>query len=500
MLKRLRRENALRSWSVSLLCVVIAVMYFGTTINPLFRDTWIEATSANYHLIVAALAYGLLFSLLYVVGKFISVRKFERLAPRRIRSPLIVEASKQLSRKLGIKPLLFSFGNFEEKRILATSIRSKSIVLIGAGVLPMAATAPGDFAFRLAHEMTHLAANDYRADRIVRTHYICIAVFIGISLADSLYDYIGHAIRWIHIISRPGMVGGGTPTNAILSALANSLEISSLFGVVLTLLFLERIATRRSRELHADGIASRITKASFPALSAVEPTLETNWFVRLINHWFAPHPDRSERALALEEKNPFTRMSKVFLVTHCFLLSYFIDVTLQLVNSDARHRAMSIAWRWREEPIAVFTPTFVAGLFYIASTHTMVSRVTLGLAGESKFSFRQFASYLACAIAGAVLMILTSQSIWYSWRPVTSGVAKLWTAQWDLFLLLTASSLAVAVALSLATTNGNSRRNFSWVSVLPIAVVLATALGIAIATPTPPLPCTERDYRYRTDC
>jgi hypothetical protein len=131
-------------------------MYFGTTINPLFRDTWIEATSANYHLVVAALAYGLLFSLLYVVGKYISVRKFKRLAPRRIRSPLIVEASKQLSRKLGIKPLLFSFGNFEEKRIVATSIGLKSIALIGAGVLPLATTAPGNFAFRLAHEMTHL--------------------------------------------------------------------------------------------------------------------------------------------------------------------------------------------------------------------------------------------------------------------------------------------------------------------------------------------------------
>lgn len=499
MLKRLRRENALRSWSASLLCVVIAVMYFGATINPLFRDTWIEATSANYHLIVAALAYALLFSLLYVVGKCISVRKFKRLAPRRIRSSLIVKASKQLSQKLGIKPLLFSFGNFEEKRIVATSIGSKSIVLIGAGVLPLAATAPGDFAFRLAHEMTHLAANDYRADRIVRTHYICFAVFIGISLADALSDYIGHAFRWIHIISRPGMVGGGSAMSVILSALANSLAISSLFGVVLTLLLLERIATRRSRELHADGIASRITKASFPTLSAIEPTRESNWLVRLINQCFAPHPDVSERAVALEKKNPFTRMSKLLLVTHCFLLSYFIDVTLQLVNSDARHRAMWIASRWRDEPIAVFTPCFVAGLFYIVSTHTMVSRVTLGLLGESKFSLRQFANYLACAIAGAVLMILTSQSIWYTWSG-TGGVAALWSAQWDLFLLLSASSLAVAVSLSLATTNGYSKRNFSWVSVLPVSVVLATALGIAIVTPKPPLPCTERDYRYRTDC
>jgi hypothetical protein len=104
------------------------------------------------------------------------------------------------------------------------------------------------------------------------------------------------------------------------------------------------------------------------------------------------------------------------------LISYFIDVTLQLVNSDARHRAMWIAWRWRDEPIAVFTPSFVAGFFYIVSTHTMVSRVTLGLRGESKFSLRQFASYLACAIGGAVLMIFTSQSIWYSWNG-TGGVA-----------------------------------------------------------------------------
>jgi hypothetical protein len=142
---------------------------------------------------------------------------------------------------------------------------------------------------------------------------------------------------------------------------------------------------------------------------------------------------------------------------------------------------------------------FRGRIFYIVSTHTMVSRVTLGLRGESKFSLRQFASYLACAIGGAVLMIFTSQSIWYSWNG-TGGVATLWTAQWDLFLLLSASSLAVAVALSLATTNGYSKKNFSWVSALPISVVLATALGIAIVTPKPPLPCTERDYRYRTDC
>ncbi|WP_445220513.1 M48 family metalloprotease [Bradyrhizobium sp. Pa8] len=500
MLKRLRRENALRSWSVSLLCFVISVMYFGTTIYPVLRGSWIEATIAEHHLIVAALTYGLLFFLVFYVGTFISIYNFKRLAPRRIRSRFIVEASTQLSRKLAIKPLLFSFGNFEEKRIVATSIRSKSIVLIGAGVLPLAAVAPGDFAFRLAHELTHLAANDYRADRIVRTHYVCFAVLMGISLADAVYGYIGHAIRWIHIISRPGMVGSGTPMNAILSGLASSLEISSLFGLVLTLLLLERIATRRSRELHADGIASRITKASFPTFGAVEPARKTNRIVRSINEWFAPHPDRSERALALEEQNPFTRMSKLFLVTHCFLLSYFIDVTLQLVSSDARHRAMLIAWRWRDEPIAVFTPSLVAGLFYIASTHMMVSRVTLAGRGEGKFSFVKFVGYLACAIAGAVLMILTSQSIWYSWRPVTSGVVKLWTAQWDLFLLLAASSLAVAVALGLATTFGNSKRSFSWVSVLPISIVLATALGIAIATPTPPAPCTERDYMHRSDC
>lgn len=500
MLKRLRRENALRSWSASLLCFVISVIYFGTTIFPALRGSWIEARIPEHHLVVAALTYGLLFSVVFYGGTFASIYNFKRLAPRRIRSPLVVEASAQLSRKLAIRPLLFSFGNFEEKRIVATSIRSKPIVLIGAGVLPLAAVAPGEFAFRLAHELTHLAANDYRADRIVRTHYACFAVLMGIVLAESLYGYIAYAIRWIHIISRPGMVGSSTPMSTILSGLANSLEISSLIGLVVTLLLLERMATRRSRELHADGIASRITKASFPTAGPAEPARKKSRVVRAINEWFAPHPDRSERALALQERNPFTRISGLFLVTHCFLLSYFIDVTLQLASYDARHRAMMIAWRWRDEPIAVFTPWFVSALFYIASTHIMVSSVTLSWRAEKRFSFVKFADYLACAVAGATLMILTSQSIWYSLRPVSRGVARLWIAQWDLFCLLAASSLAVAVALSLATAFGNSARRFSWVSVLPISVVLATALGIAIATPTPPAPCTDRDYMHRRDC
>jgi Zn-dependent protease with chaperone function len=148
--------------------------------------------------------------------------------------------------------MFLSFGSFDEKRVIAQVVKSKALVQIGTGVLPLAALKPVEFKFRLAHEMAHLAANDYRSDRIVRNHYVCFAVCAGASLAAALESYVEFAIHAVRSLMNPDIITTAGPrffVHLALSALAASL----LFGVVSMLLFAERRATRRARELLADG-------------------------------------------------------------------------------------------------------------------------------------------------------------------------------------------------------------------------------------------------------
>src|SRR5579862_6787983 len=104
ILARLRRENYLRSWSIASICVAVSVLYLGTTLNPLLRDTFLDAIP-NSHLAAATIAYALVYLGVSRAQDMLARYRFSRTAPRRIRNPLVARVSRDISSQLGLRPL-----------------------------------------------------------------------------------------------------------------------------------------------------------------------------------------------------------------------------------------------------------------------------------------------------------------------------------------------------------------------------------------------------------
>lgn len=499
LLPSLRRENDLRSWSISSLCFVISVLYLGTMINPLFHETWIENIT-NYHLIIASAVYLVLYLTVAGVRKRLAYARFKAAAPRRLHSSLVTNLAREIARELGLKVIFLSFGSFDERRVIAQVVKSKAIVQIGTGVLPLAALKPVEFRFRLAHEMAHLAANDYRSDRIVSNHYLCFAVCAGASLAAALGNYGYFAIDAVLARMNPNIITTSNPryfVHLALSAFAATL----LFGVVSMLLFAERRATRRARELLADGLAADVTRSGVPIAARNAEELKKGNLAEAILKPFLAHPDGDDRSRATETGNPFVYFNELVVVTHSFLMSLYIDLSLQVIADNAHRRAMYIM---EKSVTSTLVACLVGGVFYFMSARLVMTAGSLSYGAsdpQSRLSETMFRQ-LAYSICGTALMLASSQSIWFTLVDVRWPVDRLLKDQWDLFCLLLANALAIPVALFFsrrAWTKHNWAIRGAIVA-LPGAAVLLVGTGIFLVSDHPP-PChSPQEVVARKDC
>jgi Zn-dependent protease with chaperone function len=484
LLARLRRENYLRSWSVASICVLVSVMYFGTELNPFLRD-WGLDKIPNYHLATAAAMYALVYVVVAMGQATLTRRRFWHSAPRRIRNALVGRIGTDISRKLGVKPLLFCFGSFDEKKIVASIVNARSVVAIGAGVLPIAALKPAEFEFRLAHEMAHLGARDCQSDRIVSNHYVCCALFLGASLAIALTQYVDTTLALLKFAARPGAITAGR--NPVASAVLDALSVITMFAVVMLFLLAERRATLRARELHADGLAASLVCTSFPSEAEISDATARTEFIKVLLRPFVRHPDPSYRASAVATGDPFFSADNIFFVTQSFLLSYCIDLSLQLIGSSAHERAELVAWRLETSPLATVIAFVVAGGFYFLSARLMIGAAALSARNSGTFraSVAVFPVYFACALLGTAFMIGSSQSVWFVLVTSRWRISQVWLNQWDLLVLTFVNIIAVALALSLSGLTAAPSRSrwqplLAWMPVLAVCLTAATMLFRAL--------------------
>ncbi|MBY3143293.1 ImmA/IrrE family metallo-endopeptidase [Rhizobium laguerreae] len=496
LLSRWQRENKIRARSVSVLAFSIATLYFGTEMYQPLRGTWFEGIS-NGHLLFAALVYWMVFALVFRADAAWSLIKLRRIAPRRLYSQGVRKHVTNCGLRFGIKPIALGFGSPHEKRILCYWVGKKPVVLIGPWSLSVWATAPEQFEFSLAHELAHLTARDDKSDRIVNCHHICFGIFMAAVLSISLYGYIANAIEWNRLTAASKVVY--SRHNTALFAFFDSFILLALFLFATLFLTFERVATRHGREIAADGVAAQVTGKALPR--SKQPTRKKRWWDRAVRALLRRHPDQSQRRRAVQAGNPFVSANRILFVSQAFLASYFIDLSLQVLSFDARHRASIAAWGWRDRPLSIFAPFLIAALFYYNSSRLMVNAASLSAyPGKRKASLLHFKDYLAYTLTGAVLMAVSSQSVWYIVRG--SGLGGLWPAQWDMLSIVLISSLALAFTLSTATTVAGKLPSVALriLPLMPLLVVCTAAVSVMINMPPPPRPCTMEDINWRTDC
>lgn len=496
LLSRWQRENRIRARSVAALAFSISTLYFGTEMYQTLRGTWFESIN-NGHLLFAAICYWSAFALVFQINRVWRLRKLRRTRPRRLHSSEVRALVVNYGRQVGVMPVALGFGSPHERRILSDWVRTKPLVLIGPWALSLWAGGRDEFRFSLAHEMAHLTARDDRSDRIVLCHHICFAIFMGVVLVASLYDYISHAIEWNRLTSGTKVLY--SRHNTTLFAFLDSLILFSLFLLVTLFLTFERVATLHGRELAADGVAAQVTGLAFPR--SRQKSQKIGRWSRLLGalHW--DHPERSWRRYAIQTGNPFVAANRILFVSQAFLTCYFIDICLQVLSFDAHHRASIASWTWRDRPLSIFAPFVIAALFYYNSSRLMVTAASLSASpGKQGLSSTHIKNYLAYTVIGAGLMICSSQSVWYFVR--SGGIGSIWSAQWDMLSMVAISSLGMTLTLSLAAkfASGLSSGALRVLSLLPIVLVCGAAVAVMATIPPPPKPCTMEDIKWRTDC
>jgi len=269
--------------------------------------------------------------------------------------------------------------------------------------------------------------------------------------------------------------------NPVVSAALGALSVATMFAVVMLFLLAERRATLRARELHADGLAASLARTSFPSEAVISDATARTEFINAILRPFVRHPDPSYRASVVATGNPFLSADKIFFVTQSFLLSYCIDLSLQLIGSSARERAELVAWRLETSPIATVIAVLVAGGYYVLSTRLMIGTAALSArnSGTLRGSFAMFPVFFACAVLGTAFMIGSSQSIWFVLLTRRWKISQVWLDQWDLLSLIFVNVVTMALALSLsgltAAPAGNKwQRLLEWMPILAVCVAAAT--------------------------
>ena len=336
------------------------------------------------------------------------------------------------------------------------------------------------FEFKLSHEWPHLAARDHQFDKIVGSHYICCAIFLGVSLLITLIGYVQHAISMWELIHRPGVIHLGA--NPIVSALLTGLSITLLEGVLLMFLLAERRATLRARELHADALAATVAGAEFPIRSGAAEHDTWREVLKTVSQPFVTHPDPVYRASAVAAKNPFLSADKMFFVSQTFVVCLLIDLLLQIIGPSAARRPEFLLWRLQVSPISMIIIYLIASSFYVVSTRLMISAAALSARPNTTIgtSVASAPIFLGCALLGTTFVVGSSQSVWYVLLTEHWQLRRVLAEQWDMLSLLAMNLVSVALILSISGLIGATQER-KWLRLLAwLPLITANSLGVVI--------------------
>lgn len=422
----MRQESLLRTLLVLLLSSIIPSMLLASSYADLLADLVVPLGAPFTHIFHAMALFVVAMGLAIGLSSLWTWGAVARLSKNVPVGPTVGAIVDELATRFAVRPEIRVAGGVRGIDMTSLVSAGRPMVLLPASRLIEAKTDPAAFRFRLAHEFTHLAANDYRSDVWITSAYLVGAIFMMSAFAQVLWNVIGAVI-----------VGGGfgadgiwfTLRGAALPLTTNTVALGSLA----TLLFLEHRAAMRLREFHADAVAVSVSGAGAGAfVDMATPRLSglARWLYGLVNE----HPDAGTRTAALAERQAAFRTDLITLVIQGFFAATVVEIALQLLLVGASVNVSSLS----ERQIHLQTqfaryPEIVSGILGVtivicaAANFLVVRRLSMSQAPTGHTIGVFFQTSLLYAL-GSMLALLSSQTFLWEFTEANWNVAT-WVAQ-----------------------------------------------------------------------
>ncbi|MEF7612643.1 M48 family metalloprotease [Aquincola sp. MAHUQ-54] len=410
-LAKMRQESKLRSALLVLVLCAVPTLLVGSAYPFELSDLLFPLGAPLGHVAHAFLIYLGLLAALIIGSEQFAARTVGRPGEAPPVGATVSRIVDELSRRMGISVETQAFGGGE---IEAVQAYRRRIVRIGVARLRESIFAPQDFSFVVAHELTHLASNDARTDRIVRSAYLAGSLFLLAAFARVLWAIgEGIAVTW-----RFGF-------QAVISSLANSwiaLFTNSVSLGTLTLLFmLERRSAMRLREFHADAVASTLVRSASGIMEKLRPT-NSGRFARVIARVLGTHPEREHRRAALEGLAAAFQSDRILLLLQGYFAAMLLEILLQMLfvgaspsMSSLAERRTHLAQSISDHPVSVWCVISTAAAMVGLSQLIVLRRIALVAAEAAalRLGVRLWAGSATMVGAGTILSLLTSQTFYW---------------------------------------------------------------------------------------
>lgn len=478
-LAEMRQESQLRTVLLVLVLCIIPTLLVGTAYPFELSDLLLPLGAPLGHVANALLIYLGLLAALIVGSEQFSTHTVGRPGQAPPVGATVSRIVCELAWRMGISVETQAFGGSE---IEAVQTYRRRIVRIGASRLRESIVAPQDFRFVVAHELTHLASNDARTDRIVRSAYLAGALFMLAAFSRVLWA-IGQGIS---VTWRFG-------PDAVLSSLANSwisLFTNSLSLGALTLLFiLERRSAMRLREFHADAVASTLVESASGVMEKLRP-INGGRLKKSIARIFDTHPDLEHRRAALDGLAAAFQADRILFLLQGYFAAMLLEILLQMlfVGASASMSTLTVrrnflAQSLSDHPVSVWFVICTAVVMVGVSQILVLRRIALVAADAAalRLGLRLWAGSAVMVGAGTVLSLLTSQTLYWelslsqwnllSWMKADPDRLSLYGILWG--------GMVLSLALVLV---GSCRSPASWrrtilAAALPVGLALMAGFG-----------------------
>ncbi|MDN2583767.1 M48 family metalloprotease [Aquibium sp. ELW1220] len=340
--------------------------------------------------------------------------------------PTVGAIVEELAARFGVRPVVRITGGVLGADITSLVSAGRPTVLLPASRLIEAKTNPPAFRFRLAHELAHLAANDYRSDVWITSAYLVGGLFMVGAFCRVLWNVVGSLI-----------VGGGFGADGVWFALRGvALPLATntvALGSLAALLFLEHRAAMRLREFLADAVAASVSGANsgaFAGMASARLSAPLRWLYSLVNE----HPHASTRTMALAERQAAFRADLVTVVIQGFFAATVIEMALQLLLVGSSVDVSSLAER-QVHLLAQLTryPEMVWGIIgsaiaLCAVANFLVIRRLNMLQTRNGHTLATFFQTSLLYALGSILALLSSQTFLWEISEANWNLAA-WIAQ-----------------------------------------------------------------------
>lgn len=422
----MRQESLLRTLLVLLLASIIPSMLLASSYADHLADLVIAFGPPFTHIFHAMALFIVAISGVIGLSSLLTWRAVGRFSKNVPVGPTVGAMVDEFAARFAVRPEIRIAGGVRAADMTSLVSAGRPTVLMPASRLIEAKTDPAVFRFRLAHEFTHLAANDYRSDVWINSAYLVGAIFMVSAFGRVLWNVFEGLI-----------VGGRFGADGVWFALRGAaLPLTTnvvALGSLAVLLFFEHRAAMRLREFHADAVATSVSGANtgaFAGMVTAQLSGPLRWLYGLVND----HPDAGTRTTALTERQAAFRADLITLVIQGFFAATVVEMALQLLLVGSSVDISSLAERqaYLRAQLARY-PEIIWGIIGVATAvcavanFLVIQRLRM-LQAPTKASFATFIQTGLLYALGSALALLSSQTFLWEISDARWNVGA-WVAQ-----------------------------------------------------------------------